>query len=318
MQSRLDDLAGLKLVYRRPHRGDYGLWSSASVDLLHWLKEARSMVRAPEKLESVRALPVSSRPCVAHRHYHATGTLRTFEIRLWTGAEPGPRTADGLILVAPVYPGDQPSAVLREAATAVAGDALAVVCARRVVPQDLKWAHEFALWNWIRDNCEELRVDELARTEVDERIATAEAALTRATALLGSTCTGRDDSWWAAGEPVALPRAGVSGLLSDLCDRAYGRAPILKNELINRLKLSSAVASARMRLLNRMLSNAAEPDLGMDGAPPERTIYRSVLSLPGMHREATPGHFAFAPPAADAPGNWRPAWARVAELLEAR
>ena len=318
VQPRLDDLAGLKLVYRRPHRGDYGLWSSASVDLLHWLKEARSMVRAPERLESVRALPVSSRPCVAHRHYHATGTLRTFEIRLWTGAEPGPRTADGLILVAPVYPGDQPSAVLREAATAVAGDGLALVCARRVVPQDLKWAHEFALWSWIRDNCAELRVDELARTEVDERIATAEAALTSATALLGSTCTRRDDSWWAAGEPVALPPAGVSGLLSDLCDRVYCRAPILKNELINRLKLSSAVASARMRLLNRMLSNAAEPDLGMDGTPPERTIYRSVLSLSGMHRAAAAGPFAFAPPAADAPGSWRPVWDRVAELLEAR
>ena len=319
MQPRLDDLAGLKLVYRRPHRGDYGLWSSASVDLLHWLKEARSMVRAPERLESIGALPVSSRPCVAHRHYHATGTLRTFEIRLWTGAEPGPRTADGLILVAPVYPGDQPSAILQEAATTVAGDALAVVCARRVVPQDLKWAHEIALWSWIRKNCEELRVDELARTEVDERIATAEAALTRATALLGSARTGRDDSWWAAGEPVAaMPPGGVSALLSNLCDRAYGRAPILKNELINRLKLSSAAASARMRLLGRMLGDAAKPDLGMDGAPPERTIYRSVLSQSGMHREVAPGLFAFAPPAADAPGNWRPAWDCIAELLEAR
>ena len=314
VQPRLDDLAGLRLVYRRPHRGDYGLWSSASVDLLHWLEDARSMVRAPERLDSIQ---VSSRPCVAHRHYHATGTLRTFEIRLWTGAEPGPRTADGLILVAPVYPGDQPSAILREASTAVADDALAVVCARRVVPQDLKWAHELALWSWIRGNCEELRVDELARTEVDERIATAEAALTHATALLGSASTGRDDSWCVAGEPVTLPPGGVSALLSDLCDRAYDRAPILKNELINRLKLSSAAASARMRLLKRMLGHPAEPDLGMDGAPPERTIYLSVLSQSGMHREAAPGRFAFAPPAASAPGNWRPAWDRVAELLEA-
>ena len=276
------------------------------------------MVRAPERLESIRVLPVSSRPCVAHRHYHATGTLRTFEIRLWTGAEPGPRTTDGLILVAPVYPGSQPSTVLREAAAAVASDPLAVVCARRVVPQDLKWAHELAQWSWIRNNCAELRVDELARTEVDERIATAEAALTRATALLGSARTGRDDSWYVAGERVTLPPGGVSALLSDLCDRAYGRAPVVKNELINRLKLSSAAASARMRLLDRMLGHAAEPDLGMDGAPPERTIYRSVLSLSGMHREVAPSRFAFAPPDADAPGNWRPAWDRVAELLKAR
>ena len=116
---------------------------------------------------------------------------------------------------------------------------------------------------------------------------------------------------------MALPPGGVSALLSDLCDRAYGRAPILKNELINRLKLSSAAASARMRLLDRMLGHAAEPDLGMYGAPPERTIYRSVLSLSGMHRQVAPGRFAFAPPAADAPGNWRPAWDHVSEILEA-
>ena len=317
VRPRLHDLASGRLIYRRPHRGDYGLWSSASVDLLHWLSEAKSMVGAPERLESVPVPLVSPRPYVAHRHYHATGTLRTFEIRLWTGAELRPRTADGLILVAPVYPGDRPSAILREAATAVAGDPLAVVCARRVVPQDLKWAHELALWRWIRDNCEELRVDELGRAEVNDRIAGAEAALMRATALLGSAGTGRDDSWWVAGQRVTLPPGGVSGLLSDLCDQVHNRAPILKNELINRLKLSSAVASARMRLLDRMLSNSDESDLGMEGAPPERTIYRSVFSLSGMHREISPGRFAFAPPAADAPGNWRPAWERVVELLAA-
>ena len=316
VQPCVDELAGLNLVYRRPHRGDYGLWSSASVDLLQWLNEARSKVRPPEKLESLWVPLVSSRPCVAHRHYHVTGTLRTFEIRLWTGGEVGPRNAEGLILVAPVYPGDRRSAVLREAGAAVAGDSLALVCARRVVPQDLKWAHEFAMWSWVRDNCEELKVDELARTEVAERIATAEAALTHATALLGSACTGRDDSWWCAGKPVTIPPEGLSALLSDLCDPAFGRAPTLKNELINRVKLSSAVASARMRLLGRMLSKSGEPHLGMEGAPPERTIYGSVFLLSGMHREVSLGRFAFAPPPVDDPGNWRPAWDRVAELLE--
>ena len=90
VESRLDDLAGLKLVYRRPHRGDYGLWSSASVDLLRWLKEARSMVRAPERLEP-RVLPLSSRPCVRPTATTTPRDPRTFEIRLLDGAEPGPR-----------------------------------------------------------------------------------------------------------------------------------------------------------------------------------------------------------------------------------
>ena len=316
IQPHLDELASLNLIYRRPQRGDYGLWSSSSVDLLHWLSEARSRIRAPERLEDVSASLVCSRPAVAHRHYHATGTLRTFEVRLWTGGNVGTRNADGLLLVVPIYPGDGRTTVLRGPATAVANDPLALVCARRVAPQDLKWAHELALWRWVRDNCDELKIDELARAEVAERISTAEAALTHATALLGSASTGRDESWWFAGQPVAIPKEGLSGLLSSLCDQAYHRAPILKNELINRVRLSSAVASARMRLLDRMLTREHDAHLGLDGAPPERTIYRSLLWAPGMHREVSGGGFAFQPPHADDPRNWRPAWDRVAELLE--
>ena len=178
VQLRLDDLAGLKLVYRRPHRGDYGLWSSTSVDLLHWLKEARSMVRAPERLESIRVLPLSSRPCVAHRHYHATGTLRTFEIRLWTGGgtgaanrrrldSRGPRPIPATS-PRPFFGRPQPRLpATRSRWSARDGSS------RRISSGPTSWPYGAG----SRNNCEELRVDELARTEVDERIATAEAAL---------------------------------------------------------------------------------------------------------------------------------------------
>ena len=316
IQPLLDQLARRNLVYRRPHRGDYSLWSNSSVDLLHWLDEARSNVCAPKRLEHTSAQLTSSRPAVAHRHYHGTGTLRTFEVLLWTGGDVGRRSADGLILVAPVYPSEDRKRVLANAAAAVADDPLALVCARTVTPEDLKWAHELALWSWIRNNCEELKVDELARAEVCERIATAERAMMRATALLSSASTGRKESWWFAGEPVAMPRAGLSTLLSDICDRAYDRAPILKNELINRVKLSSAVASARMRLLDRMLTAAARADLGMEGAPPERTIYLSLFLASGIHRQDSLGGFAFTAPGKEDPCRWRPAWDRIAEQLD--
>ncbi len=75
VQPILDELAELNLIYRRPHRGDYSLWSSSSVDLSRWLDEAKTKVRAPERLEDISGLLTSSRPAVAHRHYHTTGTL---------------------------------------------------------------------------------------------------------------------------------------------------------------------------------------------------------------------------------------------------
>ncbi len=314
-QSVLDELAKRNLIYRRPHRGDYSLWSNSSVDLSHWLDEAKSKIRAPERLDHLSTVVTSNRPAVAHRHYHATGTLRTFEVQLWTGEKPGSRKTDGLILVAPVYPGDHKEKVLRDASSTVIDDPLALVCARKVISADLKWAHELAVWRWIQDNCQELKVDELARVEVSERIAAAEQALTHATALLSSASSSREETWWFGGEPIPIPPGELSGLLSNICDKAFHQAPILKNELINRSRLSTAVASARTRLLDRMLTCVNQPQLGMEGTPPERTIFLSMFHATGIHRQDTRGNFNFIAPDSDDPCHWMPVWECIANRL---
>ena len=316
VQTILDELMRRNLIYRRPYRDDYSLWSNSSVDLSQWLDEARIQVRPPERLEDISSSLPLARPAVAHRHYHETGTLRTFEIQLWTGQNIVKRNGDGLILVVPVYPGEHWEEALSDAASAVEDDPLVLLCIRKVLPEDLKWAHELALWNWVRSNCDEIKVDELARVEVGEQIATAERAVKSATALISSTNNAREETWWLNGETVQMPRGGLSALLSNICDKAYHRAPILKNELINRPKLSSAVASARMRLLELMLTSAAQAHLGMDGAPPERTIYRSLFHASGLHREDVHGMFGFRLPSPEDPFRWRYVWNRIADQLD--
>ena len=317
VQQVLDDLANRNLLYRRPHRGDYSLWSSSCVDLTRWLDEASVKVPAIERIEDISPFLTPSRPAVAHRHYHATGTLRTFEVLLWTGKKSiGKRSTDGLILVAPVYPGENREKVLSDAAVAVEEDPMALVCARTVALGDIKWANELALWNWIRDNCEELKLDELARAEVYDHISTSEKAMTHVNALLSSLSSGREETWWFAGEPVVMPTEGLSALLSNICDSVYSSSPILKNELINRVKLSSAAASARKRLMNQMLTSVNQAHLGMEGAPPERTIYMSLFQASGIHREDAHGLFSFGRPGPEDPCRWRPIWDRIAELLE--
>ena len=314
VQSVLEGLVERNLIYRRPHREDFSLWSRSSVDLSRWLDEARAKNPVPERLEHISWRPI--RPVVAHRHYHKSGTLRTFEARFWTGDGIGKRGTDGLILVVPIYPGDDLDEALSGAKAAVEGDPLALVCARSVEKEDLKWAHELSLWTWVRDNCNELRVDDLARAEVNDRIAAAERALTNATAVLSAASSVREESWWREGRAVDLPRGGLSVLLSDICDSVYSRAPILKNDLINRTRLSAAVASARTRLLDRMLNDAGQADLGMTGTPPERTIYLSLFHASGIHGEAMPERLAFRPPPAEDPCQWSPVWTRLSQLLD--
>lgn len=316
IEESLDALIRRNLVYRRPHRGDHSLWSRSSVDLGDWLDQARRSVRAPKRLHEIAHLLPPPRPLVAHRHYHQTGTLRTFDVTLFDGNAPRTRQADGLVLVVPVHP-DEAEAPVKRAQVAVSGDPVTLVCARNVTTESLKWAHELAIWRWIRDNCEELRVDDLARAEVSERVAAAEVALVKAIEPF-SEAVDANASWWRAGERVVVPAAGLSALLSEVCDDAFHKAPVLRNELINRSKLSTAIASARTRLLDRMLSAEGEPFLGLDGAPPERTIYLSLFHDSGLHRQGEEGGaFAFVEPSVEDPRNWRPTWDAITKILGA-
>ena len=308
----LDSLTSRGLIYRRTHRSDYSLWSNSSVDLSRWLDNSKANVPPPRRFEDVSAFPRTGRPLVAHRHYHRTGTLRTFDVRLWSKEFPEHRDSDGLVLVAPVYPDQDREQVLSNILVGVGEDPLTLICLRKVSTSALKWAHELARWDWIQTNCPDLRVDELARTEVSERIAAAEIALARCTAVLISVGTAADDGWWAGGEEMDPPSDRLSTVLSDMCDRIYDQAPFVRNEIVNRDKLSSAAATARMRLLDAMLSNPKRERLGIEGTPPELAMYLSLFYESGIHRAGEDGAFAFREPIDT---RWQPIWTHIGRCL---
>ncbi len=311
-EDALGRLVDRRLLYRRPGRDDHRLWSESSVDLEKWLDDARTAVPPVQRLDPSVVEVGPARPLVAHRHYHRTGTLRTFSLSgIATGG-----TCDGRVVLVPLHPDQDPDEVMATTlAASMEADSMTLHCVHAIKADDLKWARELAMWRWIEQNCQELRVDDLARSEVATRISGAEAAVSRA--LSPPTSGGSDTSarWVHEGTSVDLPdRGALSRYLSDVCDRVFASAPILRNELINRGRLSTAVASARMRLLELMATRADQEFLGLKGAPPERTIYLAVLQASGLHRSNSDGTFGFAPPEED-PLNWRPAWERVRSLV---
>lgn len=147
-------LAARRILYRRPHRDDYSLWSSTSVDLDHWIDEARVQVPPVSRIDGLAAQLPPARPIVAHRHYHRTGTLRTFSVTASTDAA---REGDGAVVVIPLHPDQDEESVMADAAErSRIAPPLTLYCVQRIEAADLKWAHELAMWRWIRDACEEL------------------------------------------------------------------------------------------------------------------------------------------------------------------
>lgn len=320
VEEALAALVRRRMVYRRPHRADHCLWASSSVDLDGWLAEARRQVAAATRIGPVLAALPTPRPVVAHKHYHETGTLRAFGVRFAT-VDAMPDTSpvpgvDGWILVHPVHPDQDRAAV---AAIAVAmPDPTILHCVREVPPALLAAANEVQVWRWVAENCEELRIDDLARREVRERVAEAGGALAdRLAPFAGAAAEDETASTWVhAGCVVTIPdRAALHRHLSDICDRIFAQAPVVHNELINRSRLSSAAASARMRLLERMASDPGEAHLGLAGAPPEKAILLSVLQAGGLHRVGPDGRFGFTAPPEGHPARWHGVWRGLECLL---
>ena len=308
----LAELANRGVIHRRESQADWSLWSHSSVDLDQWMDKAKAAVPEMRRLDEDLSRVTSLRSIVAQRHYHRTGTLRSFAVRSVKG--PAKRVGtDGLVVVLPTYPDEEPARAKREAARISKHlGPLAVVRMQPIAPGHLVIARDLACWRWIRANCGELRIDDFARAEVERRIRDIENELRGRLLPFGQANAAEPGvEWLHEGDVVRIEsRAGLNRFLSDLCDRSFDKAPILRNELVNRDKLSSAVAAARMRLLGLMLDEEEKEFLGLTGAPPERTIYLSMFHASGMHKAAG-GRLRFGDPGPDDSLGWGPAWRRI-------
>ena len=176
-------------------------------------------------------------------------------------------------------------------------------------------------WQWVADNTPELNHDGYAATEVTRQVLASRRALLKALDSLlgfrGSEASGVQ--WWHGGRLVQLPPKGkLSAFFSDISDELYSDAPRIHNELLNRRTLSSAASAARLRLVERMLTSTDLPFLGMDQgkAPPEKSMYLSVLSAGNVHREEL-GQLVIAEPSVqEDPLHLRPALTQIVRLLE--
>lgn len=294
VEAALKELTAAGLVFRRGQNAAYRLWPHSSVDLEGALQTAS---RALGPLESIAdgLMPFLDRePLLARRHYVESGTMRYFEVRYAKvnalSQVAGKDTdADGIVvIVLPDSEADR-SAAIEASASPFFAERKDVVLgvpgplrALAVELQDLK------RWRWVTENTPELSGDAYALAEATRQLASAHRALNAKAAKLVGTqgAAVLEMDWFLAGKKVALPkRGGASALLSQICDSLYPQSPLIANELLNRNSLSSAAAAARMRLIEGLFTSGDKPFFGMDAekAPPEKSMYLSVLQKGGIH-----------------------------------
>jgi len=325
----LQELRRDGLLFSRGHGGGFLLWPATSVNLDEALKAANDALGEVGEVSRTLRSMLDTRPLLARRHAIETGTLRHFEVRyasMDTLADiaQAPSSADGLVVM--VLCDDEKD---RAAARLIAQEQLApldhviigLTPALHSLASELK---SVRLWQWVLDHTPDLAHDTYARAEATRQLLNAKSDLSsRVTTSipLRSSRSDKDVAWFRAGEELRFPGGrGLTALLSDVSDALYPLAPRVQHELLNRQMLSSAGAAARMRLIERMLTKAGEPQLALDDrkTPPERSMYLSVLQRGQLHR-VVGGQYVIALPEEDHdPLNLRPALLALLDHLRTR
>lgn len=325
VQEAIDKLRRRSLITYRQFNTSYRLWGGSDIDIEDRLAEGRRRVAGRFGLaESIQRYS-PPRPMVARRHSFQTGTLRYFNVRyVDTTSLPdvgvsGSMGADGQLLLCLAEASTDRREFERWALSAElsARDNLLIAIPHHTVRLTAV-LRELQSLHWVRENTPELRDDRVARRELAERIGEVETALAREIDRVFDPEVDRGTSgslWYYQGRREEVSsRSDVSCLLSDVCDRIYSDAPQLRNELINRRSLSSAATAARHDLLEAMIVAADQEGLGLAGYPPSRSMYESLLAVPGIHRREGES-WGFYPPRLDADRGLRAAWELMESLL---
>ena len=291
----LEGLQKKRLVYNRGREAGLGVWSNTNVNLEDAYVEAVKVLGTPRNIKLLLKDRIEERPIVARRHYIETGNLRYFNVRyvdvvdLQNGLLQ-PYSGDGLVLV-PLCETKKDVQKAISFATALQKEHERVVI---MIPPPLQglsaYLEEVRRWEWIERSVPELRQDRLAREEVSRQLNLAMIDLQKHIDLMLGFDTlelESEQQWFYQGSREPHIRSGKAAIsfLSRICDQVYSLSPHIQNELVNRRTLSSAAASARLRLCEQLLEFSDEPYLGMDSEkhPPEMSMYLSVLKASGLH-----------------------------------
>ena len=95
----------------------------------------------------------------------------------------------------------------------------------------------------------------------------------------------KDVVWFYQGRKLKFEnKKSFNVQLSVICDTVYNAAPVFRNELVNKHKISSSVHTARKNYFRALVGNWNQPALGFeaDRFPPEKMIYITLLQENGL------------------------------------
>ena len=278
----IDTLKRESFVTWRESLDELRVWQGSDFDFDKAIAEHITLEKKP--LSQLLSETCPPRPLIAQRHSFETGNLRFFERKYFDTVSDfnqykAPKVqGDGLVcsILAEGINGEEILSRLED------GRPVVFVFSSIEIEKLRRACVEYTALKKIQICSPELQTDSVARREVRYRLLHAKQILDN---LLSQAFSFRNKQHLChiqKSEKVKSQRQ-FNSRISDLCDEVFKKSIMLKNELLNRHKLTTQGAKARRLLIAAMINHGEQDRLGIEGNGPEFSMYSSFLKKTGMH-----------------------------------
>lgn len=293
--SLIDKLTSLKIIRYAQYKSQYILFEGTNLDLEDELYKAAGIVPTP--MLSIEEIGGYVRPRVflANASYYKTGTPRYFEFKVAnepTIIEPTGEIDGYIHLVFPLSDIESDVKEISEKSNSGAN----IYAYFKNTNTITKHLHEIKKLQYVIENV--AMDDNVAKAELEnqKRYETQKLNYSLNEEIISPTSS---VVWYFQGKELSIHSLKeLNELISKVCEKVYRETPIIRNELFNRQKISSAISLARVNLLDAMLLHSDEEDFGFpkQSFPPEKTIYYTLFRDSGIHRQDNNGNWILGAP----------------------
>ena len=288
----LKDLSAWSSVVYRKHKKAWSLFSGSDLDLNLEIEKNIDEI-GDNYLTVAQSIPPIS-PIIAKKHYFTTGSLRWFDIKFTDikslnkslESQKKEKCIGTFYIVLYDHQGDLSTEVGVWHPVLKDNFSKGIVCLS--IPKNNKiiksLALEIAALERIKAHEPTLQSDPVARRELSARMQILIEQLDNEAQI----ALNKSD-WICINNNVHYQNTAASYLASSLADEFYSLSPKIKNEFVNKDKISATAVSASKNLLRAMIDHVNEENLGFKDYPPELAIYKSLLQQNNIHGKSDTG-----------------------------
>ncbi|MGF1688788.1 hypothetical protein L4C36_19230 [Photobacterium japonica] len=266
------------IIYRK-HLSSWVVFEGSDLDIPTLIEDKIEQLHNSD--EAIGYINFSEQ-VIAKGHYHTSGTLRWAEKKIISHIDDNKLLSpigDNAFARFALLLSDEPDVILNELSEHHSQLILASAKNAQDIQALAKECYAIELIKADKDIGHILQHDKVAQKEYESRRKSSEQALTYA---IHDAFEKAD--WYYNG--LKYGTESLSQITTFAADRLFSQTPEIKNELVNRNKLSGTAVSALKKLLVAMLNSEGEENLGITGFPPEMSMYISCLKNTLIHSSA--------------------------------